>query len=147
MPAAGAGLRCEATDHGLNVQQLGWGFCYPEGWRFRERDTSTTSPQGVDTTLDIVGRDGLFAFVIIGSYSRGSATSLSDWLARNAPDDQAGDPITWGNARQAVKVHGQLKRYALTDHRVYMLYEREGSGNLDVETEMSKRLGSWVFDF
>ena len=55
-----AGLHCQGDDHGLNVAQLGWGFCYPASWKFRERDVSTTLPAGVDTTLDIVGDQGLF---------------------------------------------------------------------------------------
>jgi hypothetical protein len=146
-PAAGAGLRCLADDHGLNVVQLGWGFCYPATWKFREREVSSTAPTGVDTTLDIVGDQGFFGFMIIGSYDRNGAASLNAWLAANAPDDQDATAITWGNAKEAVQVTGQLKRYAMTGGRVYLLNEREGAGNLDLDAEMSKRLANWSFSF
>jgi hypothetical protein len=144
---AGAGLRCQGDDHGLDIAQLGWGFCYPSTWRFREREVGTTAPTGVDTTLDIVGAQGFFAFMIIGSYERSNAASLKDWLSTNEPDDQDTTPIQWGNAEEAVQVTGQLKRYAMTPNRVYLLSEREGAGNLDLEAEMSKRLSTWMFGF
>lgn len=140
------GLHCAAQDHGLNLQQLGWGFCYPADWKYIEREVGTTSPPGVDTTLDIVGAtNGLFGFMIIGSYDRGSSASLQAWLADNAPDDTDTTPIHWGNASEAVAVNGQLKRYALSRHRVYLMNIREGSGNLDLDAAMSQRLQYWVF--
>lgn len=145
--AAAGGLHCQGDDHGLNVEQLGWGFCYPSSWKFRERDVSTTSPAGVDTTLDIVGAQGFFGFMIIGSYDRRGAASLSEWLAGNQPADRNAKPIQWGNAVEAVQVTGQLRRYAMTKSRVYLLNEREGAGNLDLEAEMSKRLSNWYFSF
>jgi hypothetical protein len=146
-PPAGAGLHCQADDHGLNVVQLGWGFCYPATWKFREREVSSPAPTGVDTTLDIVGDQGFFGFMIIGSYDRNGAATLKAWLAANAPDDQDATAIAWGNALEAVQVTGQLKRYAMTAGRVYLLNEREGAGNLDLDAEMSKRLPSWSFSF
>lgn len=146
-PPASAGLRCQGDDHGLNVAQLGWGFCYPSTWKFREREVSTSAPTGVDTTLDIVGDQGLFGFMIIGSYDRHNAASLKEWLSTNEPDDQDATSIQWGNAKEAVQVTGQLKRYAMTSSRVYLLNEREGAGNLDLEAAMSKRLSSWSFGF
>jgi len=143
---AGQGVKCAAEDHGLNLQQLGWSFCYPADWRYIEREVGTTSPHGVDTTLDIVGsRDGLFGFMIIGSYDRGSSPSLQAWLADNEPDDTDTSPIQWGNAKEAAAVKGQLKRYALSPHRVYLMSIREGAGNLDVETAMKQRLQYWIF--
>ncbi len=145
--AAAAGLHCQGGDHSLDVAQLGWGFCYPADWRFRERDVSTTTPAGVDTTLDIVGDQGLCGFMSIGSYGRPGAATLPEWLAANEPDDQAATSIQWGNAVEAVQVTGQLKRYAMTKSRVYLLNEREGAGNLDLEAEMAKRLGNWYFSF
>ncbi len=143
---AGQGVHCATGDHGLNLQQLGWSFCYPADWKYIEREVGTTSPKGVDTTLDIIGsQDGLFGFMIIGSYDRGNSVSLKDWLAANEPDDTDTVPITWGNSREAVAVNGQLKRYALTPHRVYLMNIREGAGNLDLDAAMSKRLQYWVF--
>ena len=140
------GLHCAAADHGLNVQQLGWGFCYPADWKYIQREVGTTSPQGVDTTLDIIGsKDGLFGFMIIGSYNRGSSASLREWLGANAPDDTDTQPIQWGNSKDAVAVNGQLKRYAMTAQRVYLMNIREGAGNLDLDHAMQERLGYWLF--
>ena len=146
LPPGATGLHCAPADHGLNLQQLGWGFCYPADWKYIEREVGTTAPQGVDTTLDIVGaKDGLFGFMIIGSYDRGDSTSLKAWLADNEPDDTDTTPIHWGNSTEAVAVNGQLKRYALTPHRVYLMNIREGTGNLDLDAAMSQRLQYWVF--
>ncbi len=146
LPPGAGGLRCAAQDHSLNLQQLGWGFCYPGDWKYIEREVGTTSPHGVDTTLDIVGaKDGLFGFMIIGSYDRGDSPSLQAWLAENEPDDADTSPIHWGNATEAVAVKGQLKRYALSPHRVYLMNIREGAGNLDLDGAMSQRLQYWVF--
>lgn len=145
--SARPGLRCQGTDHGLNVLQLGWAFCYPSTWHFRERDVPTTVPAGVDTTLDIVGEGGFFGFMIIGSYDRRGAANLTEWLAANAPDDQAATSIHWGNAVEAVQVTGQLRRYAMTRSRVYFLSEREGEGNLDLDAAMTTRLPDWYFAF
>ena len=146
LPPGATGLKCAPADHGLNLQQLGWGFCYPADWKYIEREVGTTAPHGVDTTLDIVGaKDGLFGFMIIGSYDRGDSQSLKAWLADNEPDDTDTTPIQWGNATEAVAVNGQLKRYALSPHRVYLMSIREGAGNLDLDCAMSQRLQYWVF--
>jgi hypothetical protein len=146
LPPGANGLKCASQDHGLNLQQLGWGFCYPSDWKYIEREVGTTAPHGVDTTLDIVGaKDGLFGFMIIGSYDRGDSPSLQAWLADNEPDDTDTTPIHWGNATEAVAVNGQLKRYALSSHRVYLMNIREGAGNLDLDGAMSQRLQYWVF--
>ena len=139
------GLACTGDDVPLNVLTLGWGFCHPKGWSIVQRSIATTAPPGVDTTLDVVASDGFFGFMIVGSYQRGSAATLKEWLAANEPDDADVEPIAWGNAREAVQVRGQLKRYALTDRRVYALTEREGAGNLDVEGAMQPRLTTWNF--
>jgi len=145
MPA-GAGLHCAADDHGLNLQQLGWSFCYPSDWTYIQREVGTTAPAGVDTTFDISeSKGGLFGFMIVGSYARGDASSLKDWLAANEPDDTDASPIQWGNAKEAVAVNGQLKRYALGPHRVYLMNIREGAGNLDLEAAMKQRLQYWIF--
>ena len=90
-------------------------------------------------------KDGLFGFMIIGSYDRGDSQSLKAWLADNEPDDTDTTPIQWGNATEAVAVNGQLKRYALSPHRVYLMSIREGAGNLDLDGAMSQRLQYWVF--
>lgn len=137
--------RCAGDDVELDVLTLGWAFCHPKGWSIVQRSIATSNPQGVDTTLDVVAGDGFFGFMIVGSYQRGNAASLNDWLAANAPDDTQVEPIAWANASQAVSVKGQLKRYAMTSHRVYALTLREGAGNLDLEAAMQPRLSSWSF--
>ena len=139
------GLNCSGDDVPLNVLTLGWGFCHPKGWSIVQRSISTSAPAGVDTTLDVVASDGFFGFMIVGSYQRGDAPDLRSWLAANEPGDTDVQPTTWGNAVEAVQVTGQLKRYALTERRVYALTEREGAGNLDLEAAMQPRLATWSF--
>ena len=136
---------CAGDDVELDVLTLGWAFCHPKGWSIVQRSIATSNPQGVDTTLDVVAGDGFFGFMIVGSYQRGNAASLNDWLAANAPGDAQVEPIAWANATQAVSVKGQLRRYAMTSHRVYALTLREGAGNLDLEAAMQPRLTSWSF--
>lgn len=142
--AVGSG-RCADGDVELDVLSLGWAFCHPKDWSIVQRNIPTQAPPGVDTTLDVVAGDGFFGFIIVGSYERGSAASLQDWLAANEPGDTKVSPITWGNAREAAEVDGQLKRYALTDHRVYALTLREGAGNLDLDAALKPRLSTWSF--
>ncbi|HEX6548864.1 MAG TPA: hypothetical protein VF134_09000 [Candidatus Dormibacteraeota bacterium] len=140
-----AALNCASSELGIDSPELGWGFCYPEGWHLVEREANTSSPPGVDTTLDVVGPDGLFGFMIVGSYERGSSADLAAWLASNEPADAQGTPISWGNAQSAVQVTGQLRRYAITKHRVYMLTLRQGAQNLDLDAAMGMRLQTWRF--
>ncbi len=52
--AADAGIHCPQGDHGLSQPQLGWSFCYPGTWKFRERVQKSDYPSGVDDTFDIV---------------------------------------------------------------------------------------------
>jgi hypothetical protein len=137
--------RCAGDDVELDVLTLGWAFCHPKGWSIVQRSIATSTPAGVDTTLDVVGSDGFFGFMIVGSYQRGNAATLKDWLATNEPDDTQVDPITWANATEAVSVRGQLKRYAMTGRRVYALTLREGAGNLDLDAAMQPRLATWSF--
>lgn len=143
--SAEAAFRCPGDDVPVNVLSLGWAFCRPKGWSIVQRSIPTSAPVGVDTTLDVVASDGFFGFMIIGSYQRGDAPDLKSWLSANEPTDTDVQPITWANAREAVAVNGQLKRYALTDHRVYALTEREGAGNLDLDSAMQPRLATWAF--
>ncbi len=155
-PASGA-IRCGGGDHGLDEVQLGWGFCYPATWRYREQMQVSPSPRGVDTTFDIVvaaptpGRDqGLFAFMIIGTYERGSSANLRDWAAANlatSRPDITLTAISWGNAGEAALIEGTHQRLALTQHHVVLMDVHEGEGNLDLDTEMAQRLGTWRFDY
>ncbi len=154
--SAAGPIQCPATDHGIDEVQLGWGFCYPATWKFRERVQPTQQPPGVDATFDIVvapptGRpqadQGLFAFMIIGTYDAGGSSTLKEWAAKNIGEVTL-NPISWGNAREAAEVSGERPtRIALTAHHVVLLDIRAGAGNLDLDQEMAKRLGTWRFDY
>ena len=160
-----AGAKCTQGDHAYGDAQLGWAFCYPGTWRFNERFQRSDAPPGTDATFDVVneppcaspsvpgGRPacppeaGLFGFMIVGTYQRGSANSLADWLKASEPGDAATEAITWGNAVETVRVKGTTRRYALTQHQVVLLDLRSGAGNLDLDAAMSGRLQTWKFSF
>jgi hypothetical protein len=100
----GADLKCTGGDHGFADSQAGWGFCYPQFWRYNERAQASANPPGLDLTLNItvcassvaelpcskpaagvpappdVGR---FAFMIISTYERGDSPSLASWIQTN----------------------------------------------------------------
>lgn len=160
VPTATPPPTCPATDHLYSQDQLGWSFCYPRDWRFQERDQPSTVPDGLDTTFDIAvvhpspppgqpqqADQGLFGFMIIGTYKLDGAASLTDWAAGNLGPVPVLTPIQWSNARQAVAVAGTTKRLALTGHRVVMMDLHSGAGNLDLEREMGSRLALWRFDY
>jgi hypothetical protein len=144
-------FKCPGDDHALQEISLGWSFCYPSIWRYRERFQPSSSPKGVDTTLDVVvvsptpGPDqGEFGFVIIGSYESDGLT-LNDWVAKNLGTDLKLDPIQWGNADSAAQIEGQLTRVAISGNRIYELDLHQGAGNLSLDDAMKSRLGSWRF--
>ena len=159
------GAKCDQGDHAYTDAQLGWAFCYPGTWRFNERFQRSDVPPGTDATFDVIneppcsspplpgGRPvcpadaGLFGFMIVGTYQRGSAASLGDWLKASEPADTDTDAINWANALQAVQVKGSTRRYALTQHQVVLLDLRSGAGNLDLDAAMSGRLKTWKFSF
>jgi hypothetical protein len=159
------GASCEQGDHAYDDRQLGWAFCYPGTWRFTQRIQRSDSPPGTDATFDVVneppcasppepgGRpvcppsSGLFGFMIVGTYQRGTVSGLADWLKANEPADTATEPLSWGNAVEAVTVKGTARRYALTQHQVVLLDPRSGAGNLDLDSELAKRLKTWKFSF
>ncbi len=163
----GSDIKCPAGDHGFEDAQAGWGFCYPGTWKYNERAQQSTSPPGLDLTFDITdvpcssptpvpgqtspvpicsAGAGLFAFMIISTYERGSATSLADWIQANLGSKVTADSIQWGNAVEAGRL-SDGRRIALTPHHVVILDLRAGFGNLDLETEMSTRLSTWQFLF
>ena len=159
------GARCNQGDHAYDDAQFGWALCYPGTSRFTQRFQRSDSPPGTDSTFDVVneppcaspaepgGRpvcppdEGLFGFMIVGTYARGSSGSLADWLKSAEPGDTSTDPISWGNALEAVAVKGTTRRYALTQHQVVLLDLRSGAGNLDLNAAMSDRLQTWRFSF
>lgn len=153
-PSASAvnSFTCPAGDHALQEIGLGWSFCYPSDWRYREKFQPSTAPRGVDTTLDVVvvaptpGPDqGEFGFVIVGSYETGGLTSLDAWVAKYVGPGLTLDKISWGNATSAAQIDGQLVRVAMTADRVYLLDIHQGAGNLAVDDAMKARLGAWRF--
>jgi hypothetical protein len=100
----GSDLNCTGGDHGFADSQAGWGFCYPQFWRYNERAQASANPPGLDLTLNITvcaSSDaqlpcsrpapgvspppdvGSFAFMIISTYERGNSTSLASWIQTN----------------------------------------------------------------
>lgn len=169
VPQIGADLKCKSGDHGYEDLQAGWGFCYPGSWRYIERSQGSTSPPGLDLTFDITdysctspppgggapqcsANAGLFAFMVVSTYERGSAPDLATWIQTNLGNPSASppasppssEPISWGNAVEAVKL-SDGRRIALTQHHVVIMDLRPGPLNL--EGEMSSRLSTWKFSF
>lgn len=169
----GSDLKCQNGDHAFEDNVAGWGFCYPATWKYNLHAQSIASPPELDLIFDVTnvpcsipssssgqspepqcsGADaGLFGLMIVYTFQRGDATSLSDWIQANmAPPSSArsngtpsGDPITWGNAREALHL-ADGRRIALTKSHVVILELRSGAGNLDMEAAMAPRLGTWKF--
>jgi hypothetical protein len=175
----GGDLKCAAGDHGISEVQPGWGFCYPATWRYNERSQASTSPPGLDLTFDITDipcveasaapgaptvapvcspNAGLFAFMIISTYERGDATSLTGWVQANGDKVSIAptavlSSIPWGDSIEAFKIDDgpnaplRDRRIALTAHHVVILDLHSGQGNLDLEAVMGARLGTWKFAF
>src|SRR5258706_2728004 len=53
VPQMGRDLKCTNGDHPYEDPQAGWGFCYPDGWKYTERSQGSQSPPGLDLTFDI----------------------------------------------------------------------------------------------
>ena len=165
VPQIGADLKCSSGDHGYSDEQLGWGFCYPSSWRYQEKVQATDSPTGVDLTFEITcltdckpqcptpasgqpatcaPEPGLFGFMIVSTYDRAGASDLNGWLATKLPRVTRGDPIEWGNALEAAQL-SDGRRVALTPHNVVVLDVHPSL--LDLDGEMSSRLGTWKFTY
>ena len=153
IPVVGATVKCAQGDHGIDDPQLGWGFCYPGSWRFRERSQRIETPPGVDTTFDIVNSTstgpeaGRFGFMVVSTYGTGDSTTLAQWIERNIDKGVELRQIKWGNARESVQAVSTGTRYALTAHHVVSLELRGGGDNLDLEGAMGRRLATWNFVF
>ncbi len=161
----GSDLKCTGGDHGFEDDQAGWGFCYPGTWRYqlRSQGSQSPSPAELDLTFDITDIPcasptpgggapvcspdaGLFAFMIVSTFDRGSADSLSDWEAANLQPVPEAQPIQWGNSVDAARF-ADGRRIALTAHHVVILDLHSGLCHLDLETEMSARLATWKFSY
>jgi hypothetical protein len=175
VPQIGGDLKCSQGDHGYEDPLLGWGFCYPGTWKYTERSQASQSPRGVDLTFDITFVPptpgpcpsasippsasplaspaspaapaspcaGDFAYMIISTYDRGGAGNLATWMSTNLKATSL-QTISWGNSLEAARL-SDGRRIALTPHDVVILDLR--SGLLDLETEMSARLGTWKFSY
>ena len=82
--------------------------------------------------------------MIVSTYERGSAADLTSWMDSNLPHPPASDRISWGNSVEAVKL-ADGRRIALTPHHVVILELHPSP--LDLESEMSSRLGTWKFSY
>ncbi|HXN79190.1 MAG TPA: hypothetical protein VN965_10495 [Candidatus Dormibacteraeota bacterium] len=159
----GSNLKCSTGDHGFEDTQAGWGFCYPGTWKYEERSQGSTSPPGLDLTFDITDipctsptgasarpvcspNAGLFAFMIISTYERGSSPNLAAWELANLAAVPASDTISWGDAVEAARF-SDGRRIALTTHHVVIMDLHSGEGHLDLETQMSGRLNTWKFSY
>ena len=105
--------------------------------------TPSASPSPLPSNTPCSGQ---FAFMIISTYERGNASDLAGWEQANITPPQAMDPIAWGNSVQAGRL-ADGRRIALTPHHVVILDLHSSGGLLDIETEMSSRLATWVFSF
>ena len=159
----GSNLKCASGDHGFEDPQAGWGFCYPGTWKYQERSQGSTSPPGLDLTFDITDIPctsptgasarpvcspdaGLFAFMIISTYERGSSADLASWEQANLAVVPTSETISWGDSVEAAKL-ADGRRIALTQHHVVIMDLHSGVGHLDLETQMSSRLDTWKFTF
>lgn len=164
----GANLKCSSGDHAYSDNEAGWGFCYPDTWRYILRSQANANPPYLDLTFNITDEPpcvsssaapgepsptpicppkyGLFAYMIVSTYERGAQPSLATWVQANMAAGVTFQPIVWGNAVEA----GLLtdgRRIALTPHHVVILDIRSGAGNLDLEGLMSARLSTWMFTY
>jgi hypothetical protein len=162
----GADLKCVNGDHGFADAEAAWGFCYPGTWRYIEKSQASTNPTRLDLTFNITDVPcasaspvaggtprpvcspgaGLFAFMIISTYERGSATDLASWMQANLSPLPAAQTIPWGNASDAARL-SDGRRIALTPHHVVIMELRSGVGQLDLEALMSARLSTWKFTY
>jgi len=166
VPQIGGDLKCSQGDHGYEDLQAGWGFCYPGTWKYNERSQTTVSPPGLDLTFDITcltnckvpcptasagsgsaqcsPQTGLFAYMIVSTYQRSGSADLANWVGANMKPAPDLETISWGNAQEAARLPDG-RRIALTPHHVVILDVH--TGVLDLETEMSSRLGTWKFSY
>ena len=160
----GSDLKCATGDHAYEDVQAGWGFCYPGAWKFYPpRSQGIQSPPGLDLTFDITNVPcaevspgsqkkptcapdaGNFGFMIISTYERGSAADLAAWEQTNLKPVGTSQSISWGNAVEAARL-SDGRRIALTQHHVVIM-DLSRNGLLDLEQQMSTRLGTWKFSY
>ena len=168
VPQMGGDLKCPKSDHPYEDPQAGWGFCYPGSWKYTERAQASQNPPGLDLTFDITYAPAIrtacspaapstasprvaaspcpgdFAFMILSTYERGSSADLASWVGANFKPGTNLERISWGNSVEASRLPDG-RRMALTPHHVVIMDLH--SGLLDLESEMSTRLGTWKFSF
>jgi hypothetical protein len=84
--------------------------------------------------------------MILSTYQRGDAADLASWVQANLKPVPKLQPISWGNSVEAARLDDG-RRIALTQHTVVVMTLRSQQGLLDLEGEMSARLGTWRFSF
>src|ERR1700674_5473677 len=90
----GGDIKCSSGDHGFSDAEAGWGFCYPATWKYNEKAQGNAAQTQLDLAFDITDvpcvagspvagstprpvcspNAGLFAFMLISTYERGSVT-------------------------------------------------------------------------
>ena len=164
----GGDLKCAGTDHGFSDATAAWGFCYPGTWKYNLRSQSSSNPVRLDLTFDITdipcvtgtpvsgetprpvcaSGAGLFGFMIVSTFERGSSTDIASWMDANLlkPIPTITQEIVWGNASEAARL-SDGRRIALTPHHVVILDLRTTLNQLNMEDLMSSRLNTWAFTF
>jgi len=157
----GSDLHCRSGDHGYEDNQAGWGFCYPGTWKYTLRSQYNADARELDLTFDITNVPcasappntkpvcspgaGLFAFMIVSTYSRAGAPDLTSWVQAKFPGKLTlQGSVDWGNSKEAAML-SDGRRIALTPNQVVILELRSGFGLLDLESAMATRLGTWKF--
>ena len=125
-------------------------------------DVQCAAASGPSVRPSCAPNAGLFAFMIISTYERGGSANLASWVQANltppqpsptaqtspspvpSPTAPALTPIQWGNSTEAAML-SDGRRIAMTPHHVVILDIRSGHGLLDLDAEMSARLGTWKF--
>jgi hypothetical protein len=167
----GSDLKCQSGDHGYE-DQVGWGFCYPGTWQYTLRSQSNTAPiPELDLIFDITNvpmvngsplpacpsnapsplpgatprcdsHAGEFGVMIVSTYPRNTASTLAAWALANLSPAPELQPAAWGNAVEAAQLPDG-RRIALTPQQVVILALHPG--NLDLESAIAQRLGTWKF--
>jgi hypothetical protein len=82
--------------------------------------------------------------VVVSTFEIGSAIDLASWMQANLNPVPTGQSIQWANATEAMQL-SDGRRIALTQHHVVILDLRATKDGLDLEAQLSTRLGSWKF--
>ena len=152
VPQMGGDLKCPNSDHPYEDPQAGWsqnppGLDLTFDITYAPAIRTACSPAAPSTASPRVAASpcpGDFAFMILSTYERGSSADLASWVGANFKPGTNLERISWGNSVEASRLPDG-RRIALTPHHVVIMDLH--SGLLDLESEMSTRLGTWKFSF